>query len=55
MKLTKIKQPELSLIYHQPLIDMLERCVKELQGAPSAYYTGEAADKLLKEIRESTP
>jgi hypothetical protein len=55
MKLTKIKQPELSLIYHQPLIDMLERCVKELQGEPSAGSPRAAAEKLLKEIRESTP
>ena len=55
MKLSKIKQPELALVYHQPLLDMLERCVAELRGEPSACSPRAAAEKLLKEIRESTP
>ena len=55
MKLNKIKQPQLALVYHQPLIDMLARCVAELRGEPSARSPRAAAENLLKEIRESTP
>ena len=54
-RLKKIPHPQLAMIYHPLLVEMLRRCVGELNGEPSGNSPRAEAEQLLKEIKASTP
>jgi hypothetical protein len=54
-KISKIPQPQLAMVYHKPLVQMLQRCVAELKSETRGEYPLAAAQKLLIEIEASTP